>query len=272
MWEWIREANRRGEGVGDADLREMLDVLALENLLERRDAARRGRAALAARSRSAAGAPARDFAPRRRAARADRARRAGTVRDTPGGLGARAASVIVYGRNAVREALRGRRGGDGRDDPGDTRRRARAVARPGSARIARRGDEIERLRLARAPGRLRRARAATPTSGAELLAVEEPLIVALDEVQDPQNLGAICRTAECVGASGVVICERRAAEVTPAVCRASAGAVEHLRIARARNLADFLRGARGRLLELRRRGRRRAPSPYAEPDYAAAAW
>jgi 23S rRNA (guanosine2251-2'-O)-methyltransferase len=81
-------------------------------------------------------------------------------------------------------------------------------------------------------------------SGDELLALEEPLIVALDEVQDPQNLGAICRTAECVGASGVVICARRAAEVTPAVCRSSAGAVEHLRVARVRNLADFLLDAR----------------------------
>lgn len=72
----------------------------------------------------------------------------------------------------------------------------------------------------------------------------EPLIVALDEVQDPQNLGSICRTAECVGASGVAICERRAAEITPAACKASAGAVEHLRIARVRNLADFLGQAR----------------------------
>ncbi len=67
-----------------------------------------------------------------------------------------------------------------------------------------------------------------------------PLIVALDQVQDPQNLGAICRTAECAGASTIVITERRAAEVTPAVCKASAGAVEHLPIARVRNLADFL--------------------------------
>ncbi len=69
---------------------------------------------------------------------------------------------------------------------------------------------------------------------------DDPLIVALDQVQDPQNLGSICRTAECVGATGVVIPERRAAEVTPAVCKASAGAVEHLRVARVRNLADFL--------------------------------
>ena len=50
----------------------------------------------------------------------------------------------------------------------------------------------------------------------ELLTQPDPLIVALDEVQDPQNLGAICRTAEGVGATGLVIAERRAAEVTPA--------------------------------------------------------
>jgi len=68
--------------------------------------------------------------------------------------------------------------------------------------------------------------------------------VALDQVQDPQNLGSICRTAECAGAAGVVIPERRAAEVTPAVCKASAGAVEHLAVARVRNLADFLADAR----------------------------
>ena len=76
-----------------------------------------------------------------------------------------------------------------------------------------------------------------------MLALDSPLIVALDQVQDPQNLGAICRTAECAGATGLVIPERRSAEVTPAVCKASAGAVEHLRIARVRNIADFLADA-----------------------------
>lgn len=78
----------------------------------------------------------------------------------------------------------------------------------------------------------------------ELLARSDPLVVVLDELQDPQNLGAICRTAECVGADGVVIPERRSAEVTPAVCKASAGAVEHLRVARVRNVADFLADAK----------------------------
>jgi 23S rRNA (guanosine2251-2'-O)-methyltransferase len=79
---------------------------------------------------------------------------------------------------------------------------------------------------------------------AELLAAPEPLIVALDEVTDPQNLGAIARTAEAVGATGVVIPARRSAEVTAAVCKASAGAVEHVPVARVRNLADFLADAK----------------------------
>ena len=114
-------------------------------------------------------------------------------------------------------------------------------------------------------------------------AQSNPLLLALDQVQDPQNLGSICRTAECAGAAGLVIPERRAAEVTPAVCKASAGAVEHLPIARVRNLADFLLATpRGRLLELRcqrprgRGGRqtrtrlRRAPRRLARGGEAAA--
>jgi 23S rRNA (guanosine2251-2'-O)-methyltransferase len=70
------------------------------------------------------------------------------------------------------------------------------------------------------------------------------LIVALDEVQDPQNVGAIARSAECAGATGLVLLRHRSAEVTGAVCKASAGAVEHLPIAQARNLADFLVAAK----------------------------
>jgi 23S rRNA (guanosine2251-2'-O)-methyltransferase len=78
-----------------------------------------------------------------------------------------------------------------------------------------------------------------------LLRKEGELIVALDQVQDPRNLGAVCRSAELAGAAGVVIPERRAAEVTAAACKASAGAVEHLAIARVRNLADWLDEAKG---------------------------
>lgn len=78
----------------------------------------------------------------------------------------------------------------------------------------------------------------------ELLAEPEVLLVALDQVQDPRNLGAVARSAEVAGATGLAIPERRAAEVTAAACKASAGAVEHLAIAKARNLADWLAQAR----------------------------
>jgi 23S rRNA (guanosine2251-2'-O)-methyltransferase len=103
-------------------------------------------------------------------------------------------------------------------------------------------------------------------SADELLGEGDPLIVALDQVQDPQNLGSICRTAECVGATGVVIPERRAAEVTPAVCKASAGAVEHLRVARVRNLADFL-GIAQKAGCWSYGASAGAATPYHQPDY-----
>jgi 23S rRNA (guanosine2251-2'-O)-methyltransferase len=77
-----------------------------------------------------------------------------------------------------------------------------------------------------------------------LLRGEAPLLVALDQVQDPRNLGAICRSAEFAGAAGVIVPERRAATVTAVVCKTSAGAVEHLPVAHVRNLADWLAAAK----------------------------
>jgi 23S rRNA (guanosine2251-2'-O)-methyltransferase len=71
------------------------------------------------------------------------------------------------------------------------------------------------------------------------------LVVALDQVQDPRNLGAVCRSAEAVGAAGLVIPSRRSAAITGAACKASAGAVEHLPVARVTNLADWLTRAKG---------------------------
>ncbi len=73
-----------------------------------------------------------------------------------------------------------------------------------------------------------------------LLDRPDALVVALDQVQDPRNLGAVCRSAEAVGATGLVIPSRRSAAVTAVVCKASAGAVEHLPVARVTNLADWL--------------------------------
>ena len=74
----------------------------------------------------------------------------------------------------------------------------------------------------------------------ELAAEERPLLVCLDQVTDPQNLGAICRSADGAGATGVVLPEHNAARVTPVVSHASAGAVEHVRVAVVVNLARFV--------------------------------
>jgi 23S rRNA (guanosine2251-2'-O)-methyltransferase len=70
--------------------------------------------------------------------------------------------------------------------------------------------------------------------------VEHPLLLVLDGVTDPHNLGAVCRSVDGAGATGIVLPERGAARVTPAVCRASAGAVEHVRVAVVVNLARYL--------------------------------
>ena len=79
----------------------------------------------------------------------------------------------------------------------------------------------------------------------ELAKAERPLIACLDQVTDPHNLGAVCRSAEGAGATGVVITEHKSARVTPAVCRASAGAVEHVQLAVVVNLARYLADVKG---------------------------
>jgi 23S rRNA (guanosine2251-2'-O)-methyltransferase len=134
------------------------------------------------------------------------------------------ASQVIYGKQPVAEAERGRR-------------RVQQIWRaPESS-----GEELERL--CGSPdhqGVVAEVDAYPYADRNQLLRVESALIVALDQVQDPRNLGAVCRSAEVAGAAGVVVPERRSAEVTPAACKASAGAVEHLAIARVGNLADWL--------------------------------
>lgn len=137
---------------------------------------------------------------------------------------------VVYGRNPVAEARRGRRRVL-REWTADQVGAERLEALCGSAEHQGIVAEVEPYPYADADS---------------LLEAPEALVLALDQVQDPHNLGAICRSAEAAGATGVVICERRAVGVTPAVCKASAGAVEHLPVARVRNLADWLIAARDR--------------------------
>jgi 23S rRNA (guanosine2251-2'-O)-methyltransferase len=152
--------------------------------------------------------------------------------------------MIVYGRNPVREALRG------------PRRVERVWATKNASRLPWLVDRRVLVELVSAEELEQRSE--TPShqgvcarvepfryaDAGQLLEGENPLIVALDQVQDPQNLGSICRTAECAGAAAVVLPERRSATVTAAVCKASAGAVEHLPVAQVRNIVDFLRDAK----------------------------
>jgi 23S rRNA (guanosine2251-2'-O)-methyltransferase len=175
--------------------------------------------------------------------------------------------VIVYGRNAVREALRGPR------DVARVWATARAADEPWLADAALPVSVEDAEALVRRCGSEEHQGVCAEVAAYEyadadaLLAAEAPVIVALDEVQDPQNLGAICRSAECAGATGVVVPRHRAADVTPAVCKASAGAVEHLPVAQVRNLADFLADAKraGCWVYGAQAG---ADTAYDEPDYS----
>lgn len=69
---------------------------------------------------------------------------------------------------------------------------------------------------------------------------EAPFIIILDEIEDPHNLGAIIRSAECAGAHGVIIKKRRSAGLTYTAYKASAGALEYLPVARVTNIADTI--------------------------------
>ena len=148
----------------------------------------------------------------------------------------------VYGRRAVREALRGRR----------------EVLEVWATERALKSEswlgDVERRRLHEKPEReLSEAIGTRDHQGViawcepykygdawELAALERPLIACLDQVTDPRNLGAVCRSAEGAGATGVVLPAHGSAVVTAAVCRASAGAVEHLPVAVVPNLARYL--------------------------------
>ena len=174
--------------------------------------------------------------------------------------------MIVYGRNPVREAIRGPRA-VARVWATDRAAREPWLAAADPAIVP--AGEIERL--AGSPDHQGICADVAEYEYADAHSVlESPaaVVAALDQVQDPQNLGAICRVAECAGAVGVVIGERRAARVTPAVCRASAGAVEHLAIARVRNLADWLASAKE--AEAWVYGAAPVPEavPYDRPDYS----
>ena len=155
---------------------------------------------------------------------------------------------LVYGRQPVREVVRA-----GKRQVLELLVTERALAAEPWLR------EVPGLRLQVAPERRLNEAAGTAqhqgvvafcepyryADAHELATGESPLVVCLDQVTDPHNLGAVVRSAEGAGASGIVITERNAARVTPAVCKASAGAVEHLPVAVVVNLARYLEEIKG---------------------------
>ena len=242
VFELVGEANREEIPGASEALAEMLELVGLESLAEAEQGGRCGGGEAAGGARGGSGgeglrAGGRDSRP---------ACGAWLGGSRWGGRGeARAqglmASQIIYGRRPVEEAERGRR----------------AVRRVWRAPDVS-GEELERL--CGSPDHQGVVAEVDPYPYADpgaLLGPPDALIVALDQVQDPRNLGAVCRSAEFAGAAGVVIPERRAAEVTAVVCKASAGAVEHLEVAHVRNLADWLGQAKeSGLLDLGGRCRR----------------
>ena len=156
---------------------------------------------------------------------------------------------LLSGRNPIREALK-----SGRDiekllvakgELSGSAKEIVAMAREQRVPI----QEVDRVRLdAITPnhqGMLAFASAYKYHSVGEMLALaksknEQPFLVMLDGVTDPHNLGAVIRTAECAGAHGVIVQERRAVGLTPAAVKASAGAIEHIMVARVINLVTTL--------------------------------
>jgi 23S rRNA (guanosine2251-2'-O)-methyltransferase len=160
---------------------------------------------------------------------------------------------IVYGVNPVRELLRA--GGEGVGElwlqAGGTRGPAFAelerLARASGAKVR----HAPRPKLDRLSGTDRHQGAVAVVADYRYAGLDEvlgaarasgrpPLIVALDGVEDPHNLGAVIRSAVAFGADGVLIPKDRAAGITPAVAKASAGAIERSRVVRVTNVAQTL--------------------------------
>ena len=158
--------------------------------------------------------------------------------------------ILLTGRNPIREAIK-----TGRDleklmiSKGELSGSAREIvslAKKAGVMI----QSVERTRLDQLAknhqGMIAFASAYSYSSVEEIMqaakdAGEEPFIILLDQVTDPHNLGAIIRTASCAGAHGVIVPMHRAAGLTPAAVKASAGAVEHIKVARVTNLNQAIK-------------------------------
>jgi 23S rRNA (guanosine2251-2'-O)-methyltransferase len=160
---------------------------------------------------------------------------------------------MIYGRNPLREALvAGRRPlhqvylAYGRNEEalrGELALWARQAGRPLPPVRTASLEELDRRAGSREHQGIVAETDPYPYADPDELIAEHDLVVALDRVQDPHNLGAVLRTAEAAGAA-VVIPRHRAAAVTPAAVKASAGASEHVSVAQVANLAELLERAK----------------------------
>ncbi len=149
---------------------------------------------------------------------------------------------IIYGLRPVVEALRSKRREvhEILDSVGDKEISSEAAARGMPVKRVPRNRVEELARGGVHQGVVARV-GPYPYSGLEeILAAPDPLVVVLDGVTDPRNLGAVLRAADGAGVSGVVVPKDRAAGVTPAAVKASAGASEHVPVARETNLRRAL--------------------------------
>jgi 23S rRNA (guanosine2251-2'-O)-methyltransferase len=151
---------------------------------------------------------------------------------------------FVYGRQAVREALRGRRAVL---EVWATERALKTEPWLVEARtkVKNERDLTERAGTRDHQGIVASVEPYRYADAYELAAAPQPLLAVLDRVTDPRNLGAVCRSADGAGATGVIVPAHGSAVVTPAVARSSAGAVEHLPVAVVTNLARYLEEVKG---------------------------
>ncbi|GAA5526723.1 23S rRNA (guanosine(2251)-2'-O)-methyltransferase RlmB [Herpetosiphon gulosus] len=161
---------------------------------------------------------------------------------------------LLYGRNAVLEALRANRRKLGRlliadgIKEGESMQAINTIARERRIQVAKvqRGELDKRTAGANHQGIALECGEYPYVEVDDIIELarergEQPLILIFDHLQDPQNIGTLMRTAEIVGAHGIIFPDRRSASITPAVINASAGAVEHLYVAQITNIAQTIK-------------------------------
>ncbi len=167
---------------------------------------------------------------------------------------------LIFGRNAVTELLKSGRSvnkiliAEGSRD-GSIQRIFSLAKTAGVVVEFTSRDKLDKICGGRHQGVAAMAAAANYSTLEEILELAEsknelPFIILLDELEDPQNFGAILRTAEAVGVHGVIIPKRRSVQLNATVFKTSAGAAEYVKVAQVTNVAQTLKNLRGRDIKI----------------------